>query len=395
MKPSFAFLLLINCMMLVSCKTSAQNNINKISWSVAAELPVAVGMEKQLGVAGPFTGLSNGVLLIAGGSNFADGAKPWQGGVKVYKDDIYVLNKNNDGKFNWFIPKTMHLKQKIAYGASTTVAEGIICAGGETENVGCSTDVFIMHWDNAIHDVVFKQLPSLPIPLANACITSIGNVVYLAGGESNGKVSDKFFKMDLDHSKPKWLALPPLSVAMSHSVAVTQSNGKYPCIYIIGGRSSTPSGISILHNTTLCYDPKHEKWISLNDVGDGLHTTTISAATGVANGNHQILLIGGDKGDLFHKIEKWNVTIANGKNDIEKKRVNSEKLALLNNHPGFSKDVYEFNTQTNTWKKMGELPFQGQVTTTAVKWDNRIFIPCGEIKPGIRTPNISMGEFDK
>jgi N-acetylneuraminic acid mutarotase len=42
---------------------------------------------------------------------------------------------------------------------------------------------------------------------------------------------------------------------------------------------------------------------------------------------------------------------------------------------------------------MGSLPFYGQVTTTAVKWDNEIFIPGGEIKPGTRTAAITMGEF--
>ncbi len=382
-------------MMLVSCETIAQNNLNKISWSVAAELPLAAGMQKQLGVAGPFTGVNNGVLLIAGGSNFTDGAKPWQGGVKVYKDDIYVLEKTESGKFNWIIPKTKHLKQKMAYGASTTITGGIICAGGETEHSGSNREVFMMRWDAVSRDIVYKQLPSLPIPVANAGITSIGNVVYLVGGESNGEPSDKVFKLNLDDSKPEWLSLPPLPVAMSHSLAVAQSNGNYPCVYIIGGRSSIPLGISTLHNTTFCYDPQYNKWITLSNVGDGLHTTSISAATGIANGKQHIILIGGDKGDLFHKIETWNAIIANSKNDKEKKKANSEKLALLNNHPGFSKDVYEFNTQTNTWKKIGELPFYGQVTTTAVKWDKEIFIPGGEIKPGTRTPNISRGKFEK
>ncbi len=396
MRSSVAFFLPITFMMLMPCENMSQNiKTNNISWSVATRLPLLAGMQKQLGVAGPFTGVSNGVLLIAGGSNFADGAKPWQGGTKIHEDDIYVLEKDAAERFAWINPKTKHLKRKVAYGASTTIAGGVICAGGETEKANSSKDVFMMRWDAGKNDVVFKQLPSLPIPVANACITSIGNTVYLAGGESNGKPSDKFFMLNLDHTKAEWLSLPPVPIAMSHSVAVTQSNGKHTCIYIIGGRSSTPSGISTLHHTTFCYDPKYKKWSNLNNVGDGVNTTTISAATAVANGDHEIILIGGDKGDLFHKIETWNAIIASSKNDVEKKQANKEKLALLNNHPGFSKDVYLYNTLTNTWKKIGELPFYGQVTTTAVLWDHEIFIPGGEIKPGTRTPNISMGKLDK
>ena len=191
MRPSVAFFLPITCMMLMPCENMSQNiKSNNISWSVAARLPLIAGMQKQLGVAGPFTGVSNGVLLIAGGSNFADGAKPWQGGTKIHEDDIYVLAKNDAEKFTWISPKTKHLKRKVAYGASTTIAGGVICAGGETEKANSSKDVFMMSWDAEKNDVVFKQLPSLPIPVANACMTSIGNTIYLAGGESNGKPSD-------------------------------------------------------------------------------------------------------------------------------------------------------------------------------------------------------------
>lgn len=396
MKLSIALILPIPYMMLVSCAAVAQNNKeNHITWSASVQLPADAGMKKQLGVAGPFAGVSNSVLLIAGGSNFADGAKPWQGGRKIYKDDIYVLKKETTGQFTWLVPKTNHLKRKMAYGASTTIAAGVICAGGETGDATESCVVFMMSWDAHGQDIVFKHLPPLPIPVANACMTSIGNVIYLAGGESNGKPAAGFFALDLDNEKAGWMSLPSLSIAMSHSVAIAQSNGKYPCVYVIGGRSSTASGISKLHGTTFCYDPKYRKWNKLSNVGDGDSATDISAATGVPNGDHQILLIGGDKGDLFHKIETWNARIANTRDNAEKQRITNEKLALLNNHPGFNRDVYEFNTLANTWKKISLLPFYGQVTTTAVKWNDEIFIPCGEIKPGTRTPNISMGKFDK
>lgn len=37
------------------------------------------------------------------------------------------------------------------------------------------------------------------------------------------------------------------------------------------------------------------------------------------------------------------------------------------------------------------LSFPAQVTTTAVKWGNEIVISTGEIKPGIRTPDVVVG----
>lgn len=378
---------------LVSCNPFDNIKDNKITWATVAKLPVLAGMQKQLGVAGVFTGVSNDVLLIAGGSNFADGAKPWQGGKKLHKNDIYVLKKEAENMFTWLNPQPAHLKQKVAYGASVTLPEGVVCAGGETDEANSSREVFMMNWDAPKSEVLFKEMPSLPIPVANAGMANIGKTIYLVGGESNGKPSAKSFLLDLSTPHPQWQPLPDLPVAMSHSVAVAQSNGKNECVYVIGGRSSTSSGISNLHNTTFCYDPTSKKWLRLKNVGDGENITNLSAATGIAYGNADIILIGGDKGNVFHQIETYNAEIAKAQNQTEKQKLQNEKLELLNNHQGFSKDVYQYNIPTNSWKKIGELPFYGQVTTTAVKWDGDIFIPCGEIKPGLRTANVVRGEF--
>ncbi|MEX8547343.1 MAG: galactose oxidase [Mucilaginibacter sp.] len=378
---------------LVSCNPVTNTKGSKVAWTTVAKLPVVACMQKQLGVAGVFTGVSNDVLLIAGGSNFADGAKPWQGGKKLHKNDIYVLKKEAESKFTWLNPQPAHLKQKVAYGASVTLPEGVLCAGGETDEANSSREVFMMQWDAPKNEVLFKEMPLLPIPVANAGMANIGRTIYLVGGESNGKPSAKCFLLDLAAAHPKWQPLPDLPIAISHSVAVAQSNGKNQCVYVIGGRSSTPSGISDLHNTTFCYDPTVKKLLRLKNVGDGENITNLSAATGVAHGNADIIVIGGDKGNVFHQIETYNAKIAKAQNQTEKQKLQNEKLLLLNNHQGFSRDVYQYNTITNDWKKIGELPFYGQVTTTAIKWDGDIFIPCGEIKPGVRTENVVRGEF--
>jgi N-acetylneuraminate epimerase len=50
-----------------------------------------------------------------------------------------------------------------------------------------------------------------------------------------------------------------------------------------------------------------------------------------------------------------------------------------------------YSTLTNTWTKIGELPFLAQVTTKATLWDGKIVLSNGEVKPGIRTPNVMLG----
>lgn len=370
---------------------AGQDNIAEtIEWSNAAYLPATNKNEKQLGLAGAFAGVSNDVLLIAGGSNFP-GLKPWEGGKKAHYNDIYILKKNSRNEFTW-LPSKTQLKNKTAYGASATLTNGIICAGGETESANSSRNAFLMQWDAGSKEVVFHDLPLLPVPLANACMTSIGKKVYLIGGESNGKPSAKVFILDLSANTLQWQSLPDLPIAMSHSVAVTRTNGKHPCVYVIGGRSSTPSGISELHNITFRFDPDQQKWTVLAPISDGSHVTNFAAGTGVAFGDHEILLTGGDNGSVFHQIETYNAAIEKATGD-EKKKLQVEKMGLITHHKGFSRDMLLYNTLTNSWKKIGELPFLTHVTTTAVIWDKDIFIPGGEIKPGIRTPDVVRGRI--
>lgn len=386
-------LTLFIAVIVISSQSFAQHKkTNTVTWLTPITLPVLQGMERQLGVAGAFAGVHNGVLLIAGGANFPDGM-PWQGGKKLHRDDIYVLQKEKNDTFKWINAIAAHLEQQIAYGSSTTIPDGVVCIGGETERSGISKEAFIMQWDTVQKHVLFTSLPPLPIPLVNAFAASIGKIIYAGGGETVEKVSDAFFMLDLASEHPQWQVLTPLPIAMSHSVAVVQSNGSHLCIYVMGGRTATASGISELHNTAFCFDPAINKWKSLHPISDGRESTTLSAGTGVAIGATDILLMGGDKGNLFHKIETFNANIAKAKTDKERQTLQKEKLELLHHHPGFSRDIYLYHTVDDTWRKIGELPSYVQVTTTAVKWGNDILIPSGEIKPGVRAPTIMVGKI--
>jgi N-acetylneuraminic acid mutarotase len=363
-----------------------------ISWSQAALLPDLSGA-KQIGVAGPFAGLSNGVMLIAGGSNFP-GSKPWKGGKKVNKREIYLVSKFHGPNFKCIV-LNQYLPQGMAYGASVTTSKGIVCLGGETDGANCSSKAFLMQWNAVKNTVIFNDLPPLPMPLANACATSIHNTIYLFGGESHGIPVDKVFLLDLNNSDPEWKSVPPLPIRMSHAVAVTQSNGHYPCLYVFGGRSATASGISQLHGNTFRFDPIQQKWSPLSGISDGQTATNLSAATAVAIGDDHIILISGDKGDIFHQIECYNAAINTAPSEKERGEILAKKVQLVTHHPGFSRDVYLYNTVTDQWRKLHKLPFDGQVTTTAVKWGNEILIPGGEIMPGTRTAAITLGLISK
>ncbi|MEI9806627.1 MAG: kelch repeat-containing protein [Bacteroidota bacterium] len=105
-----------------------------------------------------------------------------------------------------------------------------------------SNEAFIMQWDPSKQTVVFKSLPALPEPLANAGIGAIGNTVYVLGGSTGKEASSKVFSLNLKNSSLQWESLPELPVAVSHAAVAAQSNGEHPCIFVMGGRSTDTSG---------------------------------------------------------------------------------------------------------------------------------------------------------
>ena len=89
-----------------------------LRWKQLAPLP------SKLGLAGAFVGVSGDALLVAGGANFPD-KMPWDGGTKVWHDDVFVLEKP-DGAWR----TAGKLPQPLGYGVAVSHSRGLVCVGG-------------------------------------------------------------------------------------------------------------------------------------------------------------------------------------------------------------------------------------------------------------------------
>lgn len=380
MNQLFYFILLFTSL-IITKPLMAQKKYN-LHWSVAATLPnYNNDTVLQPGVAGAFAGVHNNILIIAGGANFPAGM-PWEGGKKMYHNEIYILTHKSGKKYNWFTKKKFLLSQPIAYGASVSSDSGVICVGGENEQ-GISTGVFAIRWDNKKAHIMFETLPELPLPLTNVSATICGDVVYVGGGETTGAVSDKFMCLDLKNLQAGWQQLPSIPMPVSNAVMVAAAGEKSHSLFLIGGRRKTNSGISELYSSVLEFDLLKKAWISKTPLPYAL-----AAGTGVVDNNHEILLFGGDRGAVFNKTEQLMVAIDNEKDATKKQLLLEEKRKLQINHPGFSDALLSFNMITDKWEQAGIIHFNTPVTTTAVKWNRCVFIISGEIRAGVRTPQI-------
>ena len=370
---------------------SQKKEVKHVDWKTAAQVKNTDG-SLSIGFAGPINGISNDVLIVSGGANFPD-KMPWEGGKKSYSKTIHVLEKCKD-TFTWNATVKSELVEPIAYCGSTSTNLGVVYVGGENEN-GLSNKAHLLKWNAAKKEVETKSLADFPIAVANISLIHIGNIVYAVGGDEATKSSDLFVSLDLNEKNPQWKTLPNLPLALANAVVIAQKGKNGTNIYVVGGRTNTATGISDLHNTTFVFDVKKQTWNTAATISDGKNTTNFSAGAGVAVGSNSILIVGGDDGVIFHQIETYLSQIAKAKSDEEKAELIAKKNKLVTNHPGFYNGILLYNTLTDEWSKIGELPFLPHVTTPAVLWDKKIILSNGEIKPGIRTPNVMLGTIKK
>lgn len=382
--PSFLLIMFIHAAVYPQNKTE-----RAISWEKIAVLPQTDGTP-SIGVAGAINAVSANKMLIAGGANFP-GKKPWEGGTKHYSDEIHILQKKK-GKYSWKKNISTRLPQAIAYCGNTSTPLGIVYAGGENE-AGLSAKAYLIRLNSGHGQVEILSLPNLPLPLTNISLTHIDNVVYAVGGDGTILSSSRFFSLDLASGATEWEILPDLPLALANTLAIAQHGPGGMNIFVVGGRSKQPSGISELSSSLFIYDPRSRIWNSGSAISDGGKIMNFSAGTGVAFSKRYLLITGGDNGEVFHRIETILSQISKASTEKEKVELTKNKNQLIADHEGFYAGILLYDTYENTWVKVGEMPFLPRVTTTAALWSKDIILSNGEVKPGVRNPDIMLGKI--
>ena len=380
--PYFLFILVFN--------NSIRAESRYFEFTSLPELPPNSGYSIQPGLAGPYAGMDGNVLIVAGGANFPD-KLPWEGGIKVFYDEIFVLQKGGDEEYFW-----SKMAEKIpfqsAYGGAVSTSFGLMCFGGNTPG-DCISKSWFIHYIPEAESVEIKPGPDLPIPLTNFAFASIDGSVYVAGGlsELNGASGSQFFRLQMKSGNPMdwiWEELPSWEgKPRAFAVGAGQSNGLTNCFYLFSGRNVQPGfGPEILYDAHV-YDPYLKQWSVLSNGKQ--KEFPVMAGTAFPMGASTIVFSSGANGELMIKQQVIENDIALLKNkDRSQNELDSLQTKLikhLNNHPGFGNQLTAFNTITREIYNIGEIPGTGQVTTTAIKWGDDIFIPSGEIRPGVRT----------
>jgi len=326
--------------------TTARATTTQWTWKQLPSVPDAEGF------ASAFAGVSHDALLIAGGANFP-GKRPWEGGSKVWYDEVFVLPEPQGA---WIAAGK--LPRPVAYGVSLTTSLGIVCAGGGDAKEHFRS-VFLLNWDGKkLHT---QNLPDLPTPLAFGSGVVAGEKIFLVGGLSKPDATNAaaaFWMLDLSKITDGWHELPswpgaPRMLAQVGAIGET--------LYVCGGvaleAGSDGKAVRSYLKDAFAYASK-TGWRRLADMPHGV---AAAPSPMPVSSKGELLVISGDDGSRAHLIGP--------------------------NHPGFLQEILVYDSASDRWRKMPDAPISRATAPTTV-WRGAWIVANGERKPGYRSPEV-------
>lgn len=332
-------------------------------WGQEKEVMSIPPYPQAKGVSAPFAGFIGEQLIVAGGCNFPD-TPAAEGGKKVFYNTVYAVDLQQIPAAWKALPS---LPTPIAYGASVATEQGIICIGGQNEH-GSSKEVFLLKTNGET-----APLPALPTPVDNGGAAISHTTIYITGGNQpdNGKA---LYALDLlNPTAWKRLSDYPGPQRVQPIVLATSQR-----VFLIGGyafdaerKVCTPS------TDMLQYDIASDTWTHLDSLvaeQDGTPRCLAGGSGIVQDG--KLLITGGVNLSIFQQAME-------GKGPKDYMRKPQEWYR-------FNDDLLEYDLRSRTWKVIPDVPGMARAGGILLCKDGQLYMVCGEIKPGIRTPQITV-----
>jgi len=342
-----------------------------LEWDRLPDLP------DREGFAGVYSGVvsENGedFLVVAGGANFPDG-RPWEDGKKIYYDDIYVLPLKEGGEWE---KSAATLPQAVGYGMSASLDDGSCWFMGGKNDSGCLRESYQVKVENG--EVIVGRAPSLPVPLAEGLAAVVDGTLIVGAGTNGDETIREFYSMN-DESEWETLSWPEGARGRMYAVGGVKGG----TFYLFGGRDNADSeeekedrifGLDFLKDAWEL-NVSSGQWKRLADMPEA---RSAAPSMAVPAGASSFLMLGG-------------VTVPFLAEQVAARpELNGQGME----HPGFPGAILSYNTVTDRWAEAGSFPLEGTfapVTTPVVFWNGKVIIPTGEIKPGVRSPQVLIAE---
>ena len=386
------------------------------------------------GVSGAFAGyipkgfsVPHDRVLVAGGCNFPD-VPAAEGGQKVFYTDIYAIAL--DGKETWW--RAGSLPCALAYGASVTTPEGLVCLGGTADGQK-SEDFAVLLTLGTSGEAISQDLPSLPSALDNFAAAYGDGFIYVAGGLHNGIPNRKAFRLKWplpaswfeSQTGAAWETLPDVpGPARVQPAAAVQKGALASNFYLLGGfdpryRKAVSNGVY--------YDTRKGEWMATSlmqtrpaplsspegdtDALPSVNNTieapsgavggaalSLVGASALPSGAAHILCFGGVNKQIFEAALERNALIADTATTAEQlETLRAEAYAYMTQDPAwyqFRRSILVYHTITDSWAEVFDSPLIARAGAAVVPLASpsgslSALVIGGEEKPGVRSADAT------
>ncbi len=342
------------------------------------------------GVSGAFAGRVNGKVLVAGGCNFPN-TPLVEGGQKVFYRDVFLLD---GGKWQ----PVGNLMQPVAYGASVTTPQGLVCLGGTPDGLHSQREGYLL---SLAEDNFLRITPTVPLPIGLHDFTaSYGDgYIYLAAGLHDTVPSHKAYRLAWPNGT-RWEELPDVpGLSRIQPSSAVQNSGRGNCFYLFGGYD--PDSCLVL-GEGLRYDPASRKWS-----GTELCLYSSVGTQAMPAGAHHILIFGGVDASIFRCAlharrlpptlppdADYSTWLAYDLYDSYRGR---EYLSHAPDWYEFNQCIMVYHTITDRWFSLFPSPLMARAGASLVPLESDFgrvtaLLIDGELKPGVRSADVTQVE---
>lgn len=358
-----------------SAKTLSKIDDGKVVWNYAGSLPAQKGFEKNAGVAGLLQGTIEKYIVIGGGANFPEALE--KGGKKVTHKDLYLLEEKN-GKLETI--DQIQLEYSFGYGASVSVADenAIYYLGGSPEADHMRDILKVKIVDKKLNTEIVGKLP---LGFENGVAQYRDGKIYYGVGKienAEGKLvnGNQFFVYDIKENSVKELAKFP-GEARQQTVGKIL-NDKF---YVFSG------GSNVSYVDGYAYNFEADTWEKVGDVVVDGEKILLLGANSLKIAKDKMLVIGGFNYQLWNDANYYLGTLKNE----ELKEYKANYFGAEPNWYGWNRKILIYNASDDTWKSIGEVPFDAPCGAALLNIGDNIYSINGEIKPGVRTDRMYKG----
>lgn len=323
------------------------------------ELPAPVGYTENIGTSNMLAATIDKYLILGGGVNFPHQPAIEYGERVSHKSLHLITPVDNTLK----IIDSTEFEIPVSEGASVVYSNMLFYVGG-------NRILKINTINNKLH---VQEYASLPFKISFCIAHQHDGILYYGLGTIDGAFSNRFFAFNLFTKENIELPSFPMPGRMQCVSALFDDE-----IVVFSGGNTTA------YTDGYKYNIKKKVWSTIRDVTVDGKAISILGAGHCKLDPYKLIVIGG-----FNE-EIWNLANDKLNNLIGEERDQFRRMYFSQDIDFFkwNKKVLIYDYIKDTWSSPGEISFEAPCSNALIFLNNNIYSIMGEIKPGIRTPNI-------